>query len=86
MAICNYAVGSDWGDTWYGNQVGVSSRIDVIALPSQLVEMQVAAGPLERMGRRLQLIPSQHHRDHVPVFAKVPFVRPKHARDQEDAG
>lgn len=43
------------------------SRIDHIALPTRLLPAVSSCRVIYRAARRLQMIPSRHHRDHLPV-------------------
>ena len=62
----------DTSDTCYGD--GSSSLVDYVCLPEVLVGAMRSAGPLRRLGSRLQLIPDVRVRDHLPVHVVFPYL------------
>eukprot|EP00959_Pyramimonas_sp_CCMP1952_P268129 5606390-Pyramimonas_sp.AAC.1 len=65
-------------DTWFG-QDGISSRVDYIFGPVVAQNLINTAGPLMRVMRQHQRIPSRHPRDHIPLHCnlKWSFVEPE---------
>lgn len=59
--------------TWYG--VHSSSLVDYICLPVGLKDSVQSVGVLRRAARRLQIIPDQRHRDHLPVALSLAYER-----------
>lgn len=61
------------GPTYYGAN-GRRSRVDYILAPLSILPHMQQCGTLGRAARRLQLIPSFEHRDHIPLQISVPRV------------
>ena len=55
------------GHTYFGNVVGVKSRIDHACLPQSLLPSVVSCGVMYSVGSRLQRVYGPGKRDHMPV-------------------
>eukprot|EP00959_Pyramimonas_sp_CCMP1952_P109034 2280274-Pyramimonas_sp.AAC.1 len=49
--------------------------LDHVAIPLRWCDAVCCASPIHAIGRKLQVIPSREHRDHIPVLVRVQVLR-----------
>ena len=70
--------------TYFGNFSG-SSLIDYLAIPLPLIPGTLSAGPLLKLGRRMQLINRRTVADHLPVHASFYYLLQHPGQHENDS-